>query len=233
MNALEVRGVTSPHDGAPAINDLHLHVGAGEIVALVGPNGGGKTSTIRMIAGLAPVAHGSIRIMDRDVTGVSPRARARLGLATVPDHRGVLAQLTCAENLRVGSRRGRPTLVLEDWASELVPLLRRRAGLLSGGEQTMLALARALNSRPCLLVVDELTIGLAPVFVDAASNVMRRAASEWGTGVLVADQRAEVAIGLADRVVVARRGAVVFEGEPADLIGRPGLVESIYMGTAD
>ena len=167
-----------------------------------------------------------------DVTRANPRRRARVGLATVPDDQGLFTQLTVAENLRVGSVRRRPLLPLDSWFPDLVPLLQRRAGLLSGGEQTMLALARAVVSHPRALVVDELTTGLAPRFADAVFAVLRRTATEWGTGVLLAEQSAKMALEAADRACVLSRGDVVLEGDPVDIAARPDVLAATYLGEA-
>jgi branched-chain amino acid transport system ATP-binding protein len=233
INAIELNGVTAGHDGVAAIRDMNLDVGAGELVALLGANGSGKTTTVRTVCGLAMTHAGSVKLLGTDVTKASPRARARLGLATVPADRGLFTQLTVAENLRVGTVRRRPSVPLDSWFPDLVPLLDRRAGLLSGGEQTLLALARAVVSRPRALVVDELTTGLAPGFADAAFSVLRRTADEWGTGVLLAEQSAQLALEAADRACVLRRGRVVLEGSPADIANRPGVLESTYLGEMD
>ena len=233
MNAIELSGLTASYEGVVAIRDLNLEVRDGELVALLGANGAGKTTTVRAVCGLARVHGGSIKLLGTDVTNASRRARARLGLATVEAERGLFTQLTVAENLRVGSVRGKPRLPLDSWFPDLVPLLDRRAGLLSGGEQTMLALARATVSRPGALVVDELTTGLAPGFADAALSVLRRAAAEWGTGVLLAEQSAELALEASDRACVLRRGQLVLEGTPSDIAGQPGVLESTYLGEMD
>jgi branched-chain amino acid transport system ATP-binding protein len=145
----------------------------------------------------------------------------------------VFTQLTVAENLRVGTVRGQVGVPLDAWFPDLIPLLDRRAGLLSGGEQTMLALARALVSRPRAIVVDELTTGLAPGLAEAAFAVLRRTAADWETGVLVAEQSAELALEAADRAYVLRRGEVVLEGDPADIASQPGVLESTYLGELD
>ncbi|HVF32196.1 MAG TPA: ATP-binding cassette domain-containing protein [Acidimicrobiales bacterium] len=230
MNAIEVVGLTAGHGGVPAVRDLHIQVGAGEVVALLGPTGAGKSTTIRAVSGLTGVLGGSVHLFGADVTSTSVRTRVRCGLATVAEDRGVFTQLTVAENLRLGARRPRADLPLDDWFPSLVPLLRRRAGLLSGGEQTLLALARAIRSRPAALLVDELTIGLAAGWVGAARNALRRASAEWGTGVLLAEPRALVALDTADRAYLLGRGQVVFEGPTADLARRPDLLESTYFG---
>lgn len=230
MKAIELRGVTAGYDGAVVVQGLNLVVGQGEVVALLGANGAGKTTTARAISGLAGVHHGSVEILGTDVTAMSPRARALHGLRTVPDDRGVFGQLTVGENLRIGSRRRDPALPIASWFPDLLPLLGRKAGLLSGGEQTMLALARALVSRPRALVVDELTAGLAPAYARAAFEILRRAAAEWGTAVLLAEQGAHLALETADRACLLRRGRIVFDGSPADIAGREGVLESMYLG---
>ena len=228
--AIELRGVTAGYGGVAAVHDLNLHVGRGEVVALLGANGAGKTTAVRAVCGIAGVLRGSVTVFDTDVTGARPRVRARLGLATVTDDRGLFTQLTVAENLRVGGRRGQPVVPLESWFPALVGLAGRRAGLLSGGEQTLLALARAVAGRPRALVVDEITRGLAPVFAEAALVVLRRAAEQWHTGVLLAEQSAELALAACDRACVLRRGRVVLEGAPADIARRPDVLEATYLG---
>lgn len=233
MNAIALRDVTAGYAGVAALRDLRLTVPAGEVVALLGANGSGKTATVRTVCGVADLQRGSVEVLGIDVTGASPRARARLGLATVADDRGLFAQLTVAENLDAGRVRRQAALPLEIWFPGLVPLLDRRAGLLSGGEQTLLALARAMNSRPRAVVVDELTTGLAPVLARAALGALRRAASECGTGVLLAEQSAYLALEFADRACVLRRGRLVFDGPPGDLAQQPGLLEAAYLGEMD
>jgi branched-chain amino acid transport system ATP-binding protein len=233
MNAIELRGVSAGYGGAEAIRDLNLDVRAGEVVALLGANGAGKTTTVRTVCGLVRVHRGSVKLLDADVTNASPRARARLGVATVAADRGVFTQLTVAENLRVGGVRGQPRVPIDSWFPDLAPLLDRRAGLLSGGEQTMLALARAMASQPRVLVVDELTTGLAPRFADAALSMLRRAAAEWETGVLLAEQSAQLALEAADRAYVLRHGQVVLEGIPGHIASQPGVLESTYLGEMD
>lgn len=233
MIALETRGLTAGYDGAAAIGDVDLEVAVGEVVALLGANGAGKSTTARTICGLATVQAGTVRLLGTDVTTAGPRTRARLGLASVLDDRGVFTQLTVAENLRLGSRSSGPLVPLEAWFPDLAPLLSRRAGVLSGGEQTLLALARALAGRPRVIVVDELTTGLAAGLAAAAFSVLRRAADEWGAGVLAAEQSVHLALGAADRAYVLRRGRIVAEGRPGDIEKRPGVLASTYLGEMD
>lgn len=231
-DVIELRGVAAGYEGVAAVRDLNLHVRAGEVVALLGANGAGKSTTVRTICGLATAQRGSITLLGTDVTNASPRRRARLGLAAVLDDEGLFTQLTVAENLRVGSARRRPSLPLDSWFPDLMPLLERRAGLLSGGEQTMLALARAVVSYPRALIVDELTTGLATGFAAETFAVLRRAAAEWGTGVLLAEQSVQLALEVADRVCVLRRGEIVLEGDPEDIAARPEVLASTYLGEA-
>ena len=230
MYAIELRGVAAGYQGIPAIHDVNLVVSPGEVVALLGANGAGKTTTARTVCGLTGVLQGAVRLLGSDVTGSSARRRARGGLATVPDDRGVFTQLTVAENLRVGGSRHEPEVPIASWFPNLVPLLGRRAGLLSGGEQTMLALARAVAGYPRVLIVDELTTGLAGGFADAAMALLRRTAAEWGTGVLLAEQGAGLALAAADRAYVLQRGRIALEGLPADIAEQTTVLESTYLG---
>ena len=228
MNAIELRGVTARRGGGPSLRGIDLHVEVGEVVAVLGANGAGKSTTVRCVSGVDGVASGVVRVLGSAVTGSSARARARSGLATVLDHRGIFTQLTVSENLAVaGPRRFSE---LEDWFPSLVPLLGRRAGLLSGGEQTMLAVARALARRPRALVVDELSTGLAPVAVRDALALLRRLAAEWGMGVLVAEQAPDAALQIADRAYLLRLGEVAFVGPAPALRDRPGFLASAYLG---
>ena len=232
-SAIDVRGVSVGSGAASSVRDLDLEVRPGEVVALLGANGAGKSTTVRAICGLSKVMSGAVAVLGHDITTASPRARARLGLAAVPEDRGLFTQLTVAENLRVAAPAGVRELDLDAWFPGLVPILRRRAGLLSGGEQAMLALARALVRRPAALVVDELSTGLAPKLAGEAMLLLRRAADEWGTGVLVAEQSAELALGAVDRACVLRRGEAVFDGAPAALRDRKDFLESTYLGGLD
>lgn len=232
-NVIELREVSAGAGAVASVRGLNLGVRPGEVVALLGANGAGKSTTVGAVCGLVDVVAGTVEVVGRDVTTASPRARARLGLATVPDDRGVFRQLTVAENLRVGARAGDRVPELDAWFPGLAPILHRRAGLLSGGEQTMLALARALVRRPAAIVVDELSTGLAPVLAREALAVLRQAAGAWGTGVLVAEQSAELALEAADRACVLRHGELVFDGLPVELRERRAFLESTYLGEMD
>ena len=205
---LAARGLDAGYHGHPIVSGLDLEVRAGEVVALLGPNGAGKTTTLLTLAGDLPALGGSVELFGERTTSPLHR-RARSGLGLVTEERSVFMNLTARENLRIGG-------VGDDEAAslftELRPLLRRRAGLLSGGEQQMLTLARALARRPRLLLADELSLGLAPLVVRRLLGAVRRAADEWGIGVLLVEQHVQQALRIADRVYVMRRGQVVLEG---------------------
>src|SRR5215210_9317844 len=171
---LELAGLTAGYDAAAVVRSLDLHVGSGEVVALLGPNGAGKTTTLRAVSGLVRPMAGVIRVNGEDIAKRSPAARARLGIAHVPEGRGVFFGLTVAEHLRLGSRGEHPDArVAYEYFPALAELQDRRAGLLSGGEQQMLALGRALARRPRLMLLDELSLGLAPVIVERLLPVVR------------------------------------------------------------
>ena len=225
---LEVRGLRAGYGNVEVVHGIDLHVEAGEVVALLGPNGAGKTTTLSTIAGeLAPLG-GEVRLLDCDERDPL-HIRARKGLAVVTQERAVLMDLTAAENLKVS----RCDL---DRAVELFPELEvhpdRRVGLLSGGQQQMLALARCLARRSELLLVDELSLGLAPMIVDRLLRAVREAADD-GIGVLLVEQHVHKALTTADRVLVLRRGVIELEGAAADLLGRVEEIQAAYLEGAE
>lgn len=230
MNAIAVVGLAAGYDGVDVLHDVDLHVAPGELVALLGVNGAGKTTTVRTICGLVTARHGSVLLGDVDVTTEPTHRRARRGLAVVVDDRQVFATMTAAENLRLGSKRGDGARFIEDWLPEIGFLLDRGAGLLSGGEQQIVAVARALVGRPKALIVDELSAGLAPDRATSVISALRRATQEWGTGVLIAEQATQLALGAADRAVVLANGRVAFEGRAAEVANRPDVLEATYLG---
>ncbi len=229
---LELKGLYAGYSGAAVVRGLDLHVREGEVVALLGANGAGKTTTLLTISGLiAPIA-GTVEVLGRAVKPRDPPHRvARRGLAHVPEDRCLFFQQTVLENLRLGARRGRFDLggALESFPA-LKPLLRRKAGLLSGGEQQMLALARALVSQPRLLLVDEMSLGLAPVIAESLLPLLRAAAAESNLGVLLVEQHVHMALKVADRAYVLSRGTVMVEGPCSELASRQDLLEASYLG---
>ena len=219
--------------GIPAVRNLSLTVAPGEVVALLGPNGAGKTTTLSTIAGLLPPISGQISLAGEAIAGRAAYRLARLGVALVPEDRALFYELTVRENLRLA--HGEKTLPKDELLSmlpELEKCLGRKAGVLSGGEQQMLAVGRALISRPRLLLVDEMSLGLAPVVVERLLPILRRIANELGAGVLFVEQHISMALELADRAYVLNHGDLVLEGNAADLRGNRDLVEASYLGEA-
>ena len=229
IDVLQLDRLSVGYDRAPVVRDLTLTVGPGEVVALLGPNGAGKTTTLRAISGLLRPASGAIRLSGQDLAGVSPTARARLGLAHVPPDRGIFFGLTVAEHFRLDGTE-------LDAAAGHFPALRslggRRAGLLSGGEQQMLAIARVLSRRPKLLMLDEMSLGLAPVIVDRLLPVVREFATSHGAGVLLVEQHVHLALKIADRGYILSHGELAASGPAAQLSRDPALLAATYLGGA-
>ena len=231
---LELRGVDAGYGRLAVVRSLDLVVHAGEVVALMGPNGAGKTTTILTIAGFLEPLGGEIALF-----GSTPTRKARAqrlvqrGLGVVPDDRGLFPKLTVRQHLRLAGQRN---VDASDAALDHLPELRRlldtRVGILSGGEQQMVALARALARRPRLLLIDEMSLGLAPLIAERLALVLRRLATETGTGVLLVEQHARLALEVSDRVVMLEHGDVRFDGTADDLRSHPDLVADLYLGTA-
>lgn len=230
-NVLEIRDLTAGYDGAAVIRGVSLAVGRGEVVAMLGANGAGKTTILRVISGIVRPLAGSVTVLDSDVARVSPHRIARWGVSHVTEGRGVFFGLTVAEHFRLGHRRER---LDAEYAFQHFPRLRelrdRRVGLLSGGEQQMLALARALARRPKLLLVDELSLGLAPIIVERMLPVIRRYATENDAGVLLVEQHVQLALEVADRGIAMSHGEIALEAPAAALRSDRGLLESSYFG---
>jgi branched-chain amino acid transport system ATP-binding protein len=215
---LEIENIDTYYGLGHILHDLSLQVDDGEVVALLGRNGAGKTTTLRSITGLTPPRKGGIRYKGRDIAGLDTHKVSRLGVALVPETRDIFSFLSVRENLAIAERKG------SRWSMasvlERFPSLRGRMGHkgreLSGGEQQMLAVARALLTGPELLLLDEPSQGLAPLVVNAVMDTIRALKSER-VSMLLVEQNAEMALQLADRVYVIDHGTVVFEGTPARL----------------
>lgn len=230
---LECCRLTSGYAGVPVVRRLDLHVNAGEVVALLGANGSGKTTTLLTLAGVLRPIEGTVKVFNERVRGGAPDRVARRGVAFVPDNRALFYNLTAAENLRLGARAMSPAAararVLE-FFPQLESRMAVRAGLLSGGEQQMLAIGRALVSDPRALMVDELSLGLAPVLVKGILPTLRKIAVDLGTAVLIVEQHVDLALATADRAYVLTHGDVAAEGSAAELAMNRELLEASYLG---
>ena len=229
---LAIDGLDAGYDGVPVVRGLDLTVSRGEVVALLGPNGAGKTTTLMAVSGLVEILKGTITVMDKPVPRLRQAHRvARWGVTHVPEGRGVLHQLTARENLVLAKTRGSADL---DRAVSFFPalgrLLNRRAGLLSGGEQQMLALGRAIVSDPHLLMIDEMSLGLAPVIYEELLPVVREIADTTGAGVLLVEQHVDLALEIADRAYVLSHGDLVMSGPADELLADRELLDSSYLG---
>jgi branched-chain amino acid transport system ATP-binding protein len=216
--ALELRGLCAGYRGVRAVRGVDLVVPAGSVVALIGPNGAGKTTLMSAAAGLVRASAGTIHIAGADVTAWPVHARARAGLCLVPEGRGVFPRLTVRDNLVLQTRRDRPGNI--SLALDAFPILGKRlsqlAGTLSGGEQQMLALARAYLSAPSVVLLDEVSMGLAPLVVDQIFTSLERLRAT-GVALLVVEQFVSRALAMADSVYLLNRGLVTFSGEPSQL----------------
>ena len=231
---LSVDGLTSHYGRIQALRGVSLEVRRGEIVTLVGANGAGKTTLLRTISGVRPASAGSIRLEGRDITRMPAPARVAAGIAQSPEGRQIFAPLTVDDNLRLGAylRRDREIEDDRERIFDLFPVLRdfrrRPAGSLSGGQQQMLAIGRALMSRPRLLLLDEPSLGLAPILVDQVFSAIARLRRD-GLTVLLVEQNAFAALELADRGYVLETGAIRLSGRAADLLADDAVREA-YLG---
>jgi branched-chain amino acid transport system ATP-binding protein len=230
---LRLEHLDAGYDGSPVVRDLSLHVEAGEVVALLGPNGAGKTTTLSTIAGLLAGISGVVELDGADIDRVPAHKLARRGISLVPEGRALFFGMTVREHLQLAETKGSMKReALLELLPELGKCLDRKAGVLSGGEQQMLAVGRALVGAPRLLLVDEMSLGLAPVIVERLLPVLRRVAEEIGAGVLFVEQHVQLALEVADRAYVLSHGRLVLEGAAADLRGRRDLLRSSYLGEA-
>jgi branched-chain amino acid transport system ATP-binding protein len=233
VNLLELRGVRAAYDGVTVLHGVDLAVGAGQVVALLGPNGAGKTTTLRIAAGVHPVQSGRLLLGGRDVAGAAPRDLARAGVCLIPEGRGVFPNLSIRDNLLMMTFTGRSREQIEETAFTRFPVLgklaARAAGTLSGGEQQMLALARGLATDPAVLLLDELSMGLAPVVVSRLYEHVAEIASN-GVAVLIVEQFATAALSIADYAAVLVRGRVALHGRPDDALRAE--LSDLYLGSS-
>ena len=235
---LSVEGLEARYGSVAAVKGVSLEVGVGEIVGVLGPNGAGKTTMLLSVIGLVRPAGGHVRFLGRDITGLTPDRVAAAGIGLVPEGRWILASMSVRDNLLLGAylrQDGNAAVAREiDRVCEIFPILRerqaQRAGTLSGGEQQMLGIARALMSRPRLLMLDEPTWGLAPLVVEEIMRVIKRLNQE-GTTILLVEQNARQALAVVQRCYVLAVGQVVWSGTPAGLAREPLLIKA-YLGAA-
>ncbi len=235
MNLLEARQLAVAYGGIRAVQGIDLTVASGELVCLIGANGAGKTTTLHALSGMTPAAAGEVWFGGKRVDCLQTHEHVRLGIAHVPEGRGIFGRLTVRENLLLGAylRRDRDGIRRDqDRVYELFPRLAERqrqpAGTLSGGEQQMLAIGRALMARPRLLLLDEPSMGLAPILVQKIFEIIRRISKE-GVTLLLVEQNARLALEVSDRAYVLESGRVVLAGPAAELANNP-QVRAAYLG---
>jgi ABC-type branched-subunit amino acid transport system ATPase component len=234
---LQVNGINFAYGNVQVLFDVGFEVKRGEVLALLGTNGAGKSTILRVIAGLGTPSHGVVRKDGATITYVSPEQRGKLGIRLLPGGKGVFPTMTVRENLEVAGFvyrndsadfERRIARVLELFP-ELLVAIKHQAGQLSGGQQQMLALAATLLHEPELLVIDELSLGLAPLVVQRLLAVLERLKSEGVTMVIV-EQSINVALAIADRAVFLEKGRVQFEGDARELLARGDLVRAVFLG---
>jgi branched-chain amino acid transport system ATP-binding protein len=229
-NTIELRNLRAGYGRIEVLHGIDLTVPAGTVLALLGPNGAGKSTTLKVVSGILVPASGCFHVLGRHINGVPPETLARAGVCTIPEGRAVFPNLTVAENLRMMTYAGVSRSEVETRAFERFPRLaeRRRqlAGTLSGGEQQMLSMARALSTDPAVLLLDEISMGLAPLIVDELYEVVAQVAAE-GVAILLTEQFARAALKVADRVALMSQGRILVECAPDEL---PDDLASAYLG---
>jgi branched-chain amino acid transport system ATP-binding protein len=229
---LELRNVRAGYGSIDVLHGVNLTIGRGEVVALLGPNGAGKSTTIKVISGLLRPSSGHLIVAGRDVTGASAGALARAGLCTIPEGRGIFPNLTVRENLLMATFSGHKMSDIEEKTYARFPRLSERrtqlAGTMSGGEQQMLSLARALATDPAILLLDELSMGLAPLIVAELYAQVAAIAAE-GVSVLVVEQFARTVLGVADTAVLLTHGSVRMAGKASDI--GDDVLAGAYLGS--
>jgi branched-chain amino acid transport system ATP-binding protein len=233
---LELKNLNTYYGNIQVLNDVSIKVSEGEIITLIGANGAGKTTTLMSISGVVPSRSGEIFYMGKPVHAMSPEGIVELGISQVPEGRHIFPQLTVMENMAMGAflRKDRNGIKEDmDYVFELFPILTERrnqqGGTLSGGEQQMLAISRAIMARPRLLLLDEPSLGLAPIIVRQIFRIIRKINSEYGTTVFLVEQNANLALQIAQRGYVMENGRIVLEDSAANLLSNEE-VRKAYLG---
>jgi branched-chain amino acid transport system ATP-binding protein len=231
---LQCTGLTGGHGTTTAFRDIDLTVAAATVEALLGPNGAGKTTLLRTIAGFVTPQDGTIAVDGQVLKGGRPAMASKAGVVLVPDNRSLFATLTVEENLKVARRKGGPSP--RDMLDVFPALEMRwalRAGALSGGEQQMVAMARALIQEPKVLLIDEMSMGLAPRIVEALFERVRGIAADHGCAVVLVEQHVNLALEVADSAAVLNRGSIVLRGPARQLRGEAARLEAAYFGAVE
>lgn len=227
---LELRGVRASYGRIEVLHGVDLALSPGTVLALLGPNGAGKSTTLKVLGGVVAATHGCVHLAGRHINGTKPHDLARVGIAMIPEGRGVFPRLTVHENLRMASYTGVDTATIEERAYALFPRLGERrnqlAGTMSGGEQQMLTLARGLATDPAVLVLDELSMGLAPLIVSELYELVAQVATT-GVSILVVEQFARTVLGVADMAAIMAGGRVTAIGKPSEIEAE---LTSAYLG---
>jgi branched-chain amino acid transport system ATP-binding protein len=227
---VELRSLRAGYGRIEVLHGIDLILPAGTVMALLGPNGAGKSTTLKVASGLLAPAAGCFHVMGRHVNGIAPDALARAGVCTIPEGRAIFPNLSVSENLRIMTYGGASRRDVEERAFSRFPRLGERrkqlAGTLSGGEQQMLSMARALSTEPAALLLDEISMGLAPLIVDELYTIVAQIAAE-GVAILLTEQFARAALSVADRVALVTQGRIVAQGRPDEL---PDDLAAAYLG---
>lgn len=229
MSELVISSLSISRSELPVVTEINARVESGSISVVLGANGAGKTTLLEGLSGIIPVASGTIAIDGHEIQKARPGQRSREGLAHVEQGRTIFSQLTTEENMRVALRDGSDLSEAYSLFPELMQRRTVRAGLLSGGEQQMLVIARALLTRPKVLMIDEMSAGLAPVIVSRLMTAVRKLA-DAGLAVLLVEQFAALALGIGNRAYVLRRGRVVYDGDCKTLLRSPDELHKLYLG---
>jgi len=227
-----LEGVSVGYSGIPVTKDVNLYIGESEIVCLLGPNGAGKTSTLLSLSGFNKPLSGDIRFLGNSLVGKTPDEITRLGIVQVSEDRSLFRGLTVQENLQVASKNKRDVDQVLSYFPKLKAIMNRKASVLSGGEQQMLVIARALLLKPKVLVVDEMSLGLAPVVVESIFPIFREIVDRTGCSILMVEQHVHLALEIADRAYVMSRGRIVSEGPADEIASRLDELRGNYLGVS-